>query len=81
MPKPDPRSVPYRRWRNLRHRYLVEVLDVHNYRGESGDYRTVTVRRVRGHEERTWSVDSFLRAFQPVGRKIRKKTAWDLLQE
>jgi hypothetical protein len=80
MPAVD--EVLYRRWRNLRHRYLVEVLDVQDYRGTAiSTYRTVKVKRVKSLEERTWPVEVFLRSFEPVGRKLRKKTAWELLQE
>jgi len=82
MPRRDPLTIPYKRWRNLRHRYLVEVVDVQSYSGKAlMTYRTVMVRRVKGHEERTWPAEVFLKTFEPVGRKLRKKTAWDRLQE
>jgi hypothetical protein len=78
----DPLAILYKRWRNVRHRYLVDVLDVKNYSGESlGVYRTVKVRQVRTKVDRTWPAEVFLRSFQPVGQKVRTKTAWDILQE
>jgi len=81
-PKKDPLAIPYKRWRNVRHRYLVDVLDVKDYSGTSLPmYRTVKVRWVRTKEERTWPAEVFLKTFEPVGRKVRAKTAWDILQE
>lgn len=78
----DPLAIPYKRWRNVRHRYLVDVLDVKDYSGTSlAVYRTVKVRGVRTKEERTWPAEVFLRSFLPVGRKVKTRTAWDILQE
>lgn len=77
----DPHAVRYKRWRNIPHKYLVDVLEVKSYSGPSKVYRTVLVRRVKGHEERTWPTEVFLKTFEPIGRRIRTKTAWELLQE
>lgn len=80
--KKDPLAIPYKRWRNVRHRYLVDVLDVKDYHGNSlAVYRTVKVRGVRTKDERIWPAEVFLKTFEPVGRKVRTKTAWDILQE
>lgn len=82
MSSEDPLAILYKRWRNRRHRYLVDVVDVKSYSGPAlPTYRTVAVRRVRGHEERVWPAEVFLKTFEPVGRKVKKKTAWELLQE
>jgi hypothetical protein len=80
--KKDPLAILYKRWRNVRHKYLVDVLDVKDYSGTSLTvYRTVKVRGVRTKVERTWPAEVFLKSFQPVGRKVRTRTAWDILQE
>lgn len=80
MPK-DPLAIKYKRWRNRSFGYLVDVVDVKDYVGASF-YRVVTVQRVRQvGPTRTWAAEVFLRTFEPVGRKLRKRTAWDLLQE
>ena len=73
-------DIRYKRWKNKRHGYLVEILDVQNYPGGQTCYQTVRVKRVRSHEERTWAVEAFLKSFDPIGRKMRQKTAWDRLQ-
>jgi hypothetical protein len=78
----DPLAILYKRWRNRRYRYLVDVVDVKSYSGAAiQTYRTVTVRRVKSHETRTWPAEVFLRTFEPVGRKVKKRTAWEILQE
>lgn len=81
MAKPsDPQAVLYKRWRNRRFGYLVDVQGVRDFQGATS-YREVSVRRVKGHGSRTWPAEVFLRSFEPVGRKMRKRTAWELLQE
>jgi hypothetical protein len=80
--KADPLAISYKRWRNLKHKYLVDVVDVKNYGGKAlTNYRMVVVRRVRGAEQRAWPAEVFLKTFEPIGHKVRKRTAWDILQE
>lgn len=84
MPKPktDPLAIEYKRWRNRHHKYLVEVIDVKDWNGKAlASYRSVLVRRVRGQEQRSWPAEVFLKTFDPIGRKVRKRTTWEILQE
>ncbi len=76
----DLSNIPYKRWKNMRHNYLVDVLDVQRFDGEATSYQVVLVRRVQGAQERAWPVDVFLKTFEPVGRKLRQKTIWDRLE-
>lgn len=72
-------DVTHRRYRNVRHRYLVDVVAVTVYPGGCLIYRTVTIRT--NTRVLTWPVEVFLRSFEPVGCRVRKRTTWEILQE
>lgn len=79
-PKKDLLAIDHKRWRNRYHKYLVEVVNVQDHGGKALEFfRTVLVRRVRGTEQRMWPAEVFLKTFDPVGRKLKKKTAWEIL--
>jgi len=73
----------YRRWRHLKRQYVVVVIGVQNYRGDHGLYSTVTVRGSPRDpkKEVTWAAEVFRKEFEPIGRKQKQKTAFDLVLE
>ena len=76
-------DVPYRRYRHRESGYVVEVLSVEAHSGQAVTFKTVRVKGTLLNPERetSWNLESFLQLFAPVGRKLRRKTAWDHLDD
>lgn len=68
-------AIQHKRWRHKARGYEVEVLDTRN-----AGCPTVTVDRTQyAVLKRTWTVEAFLQAFEPLGRPFRQRTLWDML--
>ena len=82
-PSKDPAEIEYKRWRSKRQGYVVVVLGVHHRRGEHGYFSTVLVQGSNRDKDKrvTWPAQTFLRTFEPLGRKLKIPTRWDRLKE
>ena len=83
-PSSEPIAIEYKRWRRKRYAgerqgYTVEVVEVHHRLGEHGYYTTVFVLNPNGKRV-SWPALPFLRAFEPVGRKLRIPTWWERIR-
>jgi hypothetical protein len=68
-------EIRHKRYVHRKRGYEVEVLDTRNM-----GCPTVTVDRTQYAEvKRTWTVEAFLLAFEPLGRPFRRPTLWDML--
>lgn len=72
----EPVEIEYKRYRNKRKGYTVEVTGVTHRRGTFGYHTTVHVRQPKG-KACSWPAKTFLRTFEPVGRKIQLRTIRD----
>lgn len=72
-----PVAIPYKRWKSKAKSYVVTVTAVTYKRGTKAEVTYVTF--TDGKKTWSWSSEAFLRAFDPVGRKLRPKTVWQLL--
>lgn len=78
-PSPEPIKIEYRRWKNKKRGYVVEVEGVHHSQGKYGWYATVKVREKGKEKVVTWPGRTFLRTFEPIGRKLRIPSSWERL--
>ncbi len=77
----DPVEIPYKKWRHRVRKSIVQVTAVHHYRGHEGCYyTTVTVEGRSSPHPVVWPSKVFLETFEPVGRKIKIKSAWERLK-
>ncbi len=74
-----PFETNYPKWKHLKHGYVVEIVNVYNFKGESGYFSQVVVKGSRTSKERkvTWAAETFRENFEPYGRKKKPKTALD----
>lgn len=69
--------IEHNRWRSRAKGYVVTVTNVTHQHGPSGTVTFVTFKtRTRSL---SWSAVSFLRAFEPIGRKLRRRSIWERL--
>lgn len=79
-PGPEPTPIEYKRWRHKERAYLVEVFQVLNFRGKHG-YHTVVVVERKGARSTSWPAKTFLKLFEPYGRRMKRKSRWERLRE
>lgn len=82
MPQPEPIAIEYKRWKNKKKGYKVELVGVHHNQNSGGLWYTQVVVRGSAFSETTrvvWPVKTFLRMFKPIGRKMRILTRWERL--
>jgi len=72
-------EVEYKRYRSKRKNDIVTVLGVKHSQGAFGWYSTVTVQNQHGKRV-SWPAPVFLRAYEPVGRKLKIKTIWQRIR-
>lgn len=82
----EPIRVPFKRWRHKARGFIVHVVSVVNYQGKHGYYTTVVVRANRASPvgvaaTMSWPGEKFLAAFEPAGRRIRRLTRWQRLDQ
>jgi hypothetical protein len=71
----DVPRIRFKRWRNKKLGYIVNVLDTRN-----DGCPTVTVDRTQfAAVKRTWHTEKFLIDFEPVGRPFVTRSLWELL--
>lgn len=76
-PESEPVKIDYKRWKHKERGHIVEVFQVLNFLGKHG-YHTVVVVEEQGKPRRvTWPAKTFLRIFQPYGRRMRRLSRWD----
>lgn len=68
-----PVEIPYKRWKHKDKGYIVTVYGVRNYLGKHG-YLSVVDFREKDGPERTMPATGFLKAFSPIGRKLKIKS-------
>lgn len=78
-PQEGPAEIGYKRYRSKHKGEIVTVVGVTHSQGKHGWYSTVSVRYKTGKRV-SWPARVFLRAFEPVGRKMKVKTIWQRLQ-
>lgn len=76
----EPVKIAFKRWRHKGRGYIVHVVSVLNYQGKHGFFTSVSVQQ-KGHRPTTWPAETFLRTFEPAGRRIRKLTRWQRLEK
>jgi hypothetical protein len=81
MPDEEPPKIEFRRWRHKERGYIVEVEQVTNYRGKHGYLTVVVLKRSGMVKSTSWHATTFLKAFTPISRRIRRKNRWELLRE
>jgi hypothetical protein len=82
-PTKEPIVIEYKRWRNFRSGYEVIVLGVHHRMTPEGLYLsavTVQGNKVSSTLRVVWPAGVFLRAFEPLGRKLKMPTQWERLK-
>ena len=77
----EPIEIKFKRWRSKEHGYLVEVVEVLNYRGKHGVITRVVVERKGMTRRNSWLGWTFLNAFTPVGRRTRRKSRWERIRK
>jgi hypothetical protein len=75
----SPTPIEYKRWKHLSKGYIVEVFEVHHHLGKKGYYTSVTVTQDGKPHLSRWPSSAFLKAFRPVGRKLKIKSAFERL--
>jgi hypothetical protein len=80
-PSPKPISIEYKRWRHKASGYEVVFVGIRHWEGKHGVFSEVTVRGSRWKSDLlvTWPGKTFLRIFEPIGRKFRIKSRWERL--
>lgn len=81
--RPKPFETSYPKWRHLKYGYVVKILGVSNYKGETGYYSTVSVEGTRydPKAKASWSADALRKNFEPIGRKKKPRSAVDRLMD
>lgn len=81
-PSEEPITIEYKRWRHKEATYDVIVLGVQHQEGEYGWFSHVIVRGSRLSKDLrvTWPAKVFLRSFEPVGKKIKIWSRWDIIR-
>lgn len=76
-----PLKLPYKRYRNKEHGYIVKVLAVQHGLGKHGFYSTVKVcgTLVSLRATAVWPIGIFLLEFEPVGKRLKIKSLWKRL--
>jgi len=79
----EPIEIEYKRWRSKRQSYVVVVLEVHHKQSLKGYVSTVIVRGSQRDSKKrvSWPAATFLRAFEPLGRKLKIPTRYDRLRK
>jgi hypothetical protein len=80
-PSPEPIAIEYKRWRHKASGYEVTFVGIRHWEGKHGVFSEVTVQGSRWKKDQrvTWPAKTFLRVFEPVGRKFRVKSRWERL--
>lgn len=73
-----PVEIPYEKWRSRTTGHLVTVTKVEHRRGTQAEVTSVTF--TNGKTVFTWPSVAFLKAYEPVGQKLRRRTVWQLLR-
>jgi len=84
MPLQDePVEIEYKRWRSKRQSYEVVVLEVRHRQSPEGFLSTVIVQGSRQDPKKrvSWPASTFLRTFEPLGRKLKIPTRYDRLRK
>lgn len=76
-----PVKIEYKRWRHKTRAYTVEVFQVENFRGKHGWFTMVSVIRKGESKMTSWPSGSFLKEFEPYGRRLKRKTRYARLME
>jgi hypothetical protein len=79
-PQKGPAEIEHKRYRSKRKgNEVVTVIGVTHSQGAHGWYSVVSVKYESGKKV-SWPAGVFLRAFEPVGRKMRVKTIWQRIK-
>ncbi len=72
----DKDPLRFKTWKHRERGYTVNILGIVNL----GTNRMVKVDRTQHTQKgRAWTVETFLEAFEPLGRAKRLKSRWDFL--
>ena len=80
-PVAEPLQIEYKNWRHKERRYWVVVVEVLNFRGKHGFNTSVVVEHKGLTGTRSWPAKVFLETFEPMGRRMRRKSRYDLLRD
>lgn len=75
----EPIRIDYKRWRHKDRGYIVTLVSVLNYKGKHGYLTSVTVQQKGASRPAVWPGETFVRTFEPAGRRIRRLTRWQRL--
>jgi hypothetical protein len=78
-PTKEPVELRHKRWKHRERGYEVKVESIRHFHGKHGYFSTVTVIEKKSKVQAKWPVQKFIRAFEPLGRSSRPKTAWQRL--
>lgn len=80
-PEPDPIKIEFKKWKHRERGYIVSVTEVRNFRGKHGYHTVVVVERKGEPALRSWPAKTFLRTFEPYGRRLKIRSRWARLGE
>lgn len=81
-PTPLPRAVDitHHRWKSKSTGVIVSVTQVCSESGAQGNVTFVTFICKKGKTS-TWPATPFLQSYRPVGKKLQRKTVWQMILE